>query len=441
MTRYSICWRRITMVKNSSILSRIRSYLFVNTGTRQTIIKNTFWLLLAEFINKGSIFLVTLYIAAVLWPKEFWVMSFIISTVWLIVMLGDFWLTTLFVRETSRDKSRGWEFFITITWLKCLLSWLLFFAIFLAQEFSRTLSEFWPLLMLYAAYALITNLSEFLRAYFRPNEAMQHEAALKAIQWVITILIVTITLFYTQEITNIFLSFVLCSVLGLISTIFYIERYTKNTLVARNFSLNLVYYILNKGFYIWLWWFFIALYISSDQVIMWWLGYFEDLGQYSLAYKFTLMASLASAMFFSAVLPKTSTLEYEKNITANYRKWRSAIMKYNFLLVFCIEIVLYLLSFLEFWNYDEVIHILQILFLYNFIEPLGYWWYVHLLALKKENINLIIVIFVWLFNVVTNFLLIPNYSYYGAIFTTIVSYFLYFSIVNYYILWKSQQKK
>lgn len=41
------------------MIKRAKNFLFVNSGTKQTIFKNTFWLLLAEFVNKGLMFFIS----------------------------------------------------------------------------------------------------------------------------------------------------------------------------------------------------------------------------------------------------------------------------------------------------------------------------------------------------------------------------------------------
>ncbi|MEI8008542.1 MAG: oligosaccharide flippase family protein [bacterium] len=95
-----------------SLFQKIKSYLFNNTSAKQTIIKNTFRLLIAEGVSKGSLFLISILIARQLGPEQFGVMSFVISFVSLFIVLTDFGLTTLMVREVSRDESKLSEYFV-----------------------------------------------------------------------------------------------------------------------------------------------------------------------------------------------------------------------------------------------------------------------------------------------------------------------------------------
>lgn len=419
------------------MFSKIKLFLFKNTTVKQTFFKNTFWLILAEGINKWWVFFITIVMAHTLWSEWFGVLSFMMAFVGTFIMLLDFWLTTVMVRDVSQDRSRLGEYLINVSFLKILLGCIAFILILVCSQFIWKTELNSKLIIIYSLYSIINNFSEFLRAFFRPNEDMQHEAYLKISNGIFFIGITGYILAHFWDIYSILCGFLLSAIFWLIISIVYIWKKFKIWRIF--FQMSIIEKVLHRGFFIGIGSFFITLYMSSDQIIMGFYSQYDALGAYALAYKFTLMLGMVSGIVFTTLLPKTSTSEYIKNISWNYKRWFWIIFRYNFFLILVLEFILLALSNLNLGQYQAIISILQFLLIYNFVEPLGYWWYINLVSLGKENINLYIVMIAWILNVIGNFILIPRYSYYGAIGTTIFSYIFYFICINIAVLWKFQK--
>jgi len=75
------------------MLQKIKSFLFENKTDKQTIMKNTFWLMLAEGVSKWGMFFITILIARLLWPEQFGILSFVMSFVAMFIVITDFGLT------------------------------------------------------------------------------------------------------------------------------------------------------------------------------------------------------------------------------------------------------------------------------------------------------------------------------------------------------------
>ena len=144
---------------------KIKSYLLNNTSTKQTIIKNTFRLLIAEWVSKGSLFLISILIARQLWPEEFGVMSFVMSFVSMFIILTDFGLTTLMVREVSRDQSKLWEYFVNGNFLKVILGILTFILVWGVSHFIGKPDFYISLILIYCGYSIINNIGEFISRF------------------------------------------------------------------------------------------------------------------------------------------------------------------------------------------------------------------------------------------------------------------------------------
>lgn len=421
------------------MFSKIGSFLFKNTTTKQTIIKNTFWLILAEGINKWWVFIITIFIAHILWSEQFWILSFMMAFVGIFTVLTDFWLTTVMVREVSRDQSKLSEYLINLSFIKMLLACITLSLVLVCSQYIWKSEISISLILIYCIYSIVNNFSEFLRAFFRPSEDMQHEAYLKIMNGVFFVWITGFILTVFWDIQSILYGFLMSAVFGLMISIIYIAR--KFEIKKIHIQKDTIKKVLKQGFFIGIGSFFIALYMSSDQIIMGFYSQYEALGIYALAYKFTLILGMVSGIIFTTLLPKASSTSYLENIVWNYKRWLWLIFRYNFLLILLLEFILLGLYSLNLGQYQAIIPILQFLLLYNLIEPLGYWWYINLVSLGKEDINLYIVMIAWILNVVGNLILIPRYEYLGAIGTTIFSYIFYFICVNAIVLWKFQVKK
>ena len=70
----------------------------------KNIFKNTGWLFLAEAMNKGTFFLITIIIARSFGSELFGQFNYAISFVIIFSVIADFGINNLIVREVARDK-------------------------------------------------------------------------------------------------------------------------------------------------------------------------------------------------------------------------------------------------------------------------------------------------------------------------------------------------
>ncbi len=417
------------------MLKKIKSFLFENKTDSQIIIKNTFWLILAEGISKWSMFLITILIAKNLWPEQFWILSFVMSFVSIFIVITDFGLITFMVREVSKDYSKIKAYLINLSFLKIVLWIITFILVWVVSQFIWKSDFYITLILIYCSYAIINNFWEFIRAFFRPSENMQYEALFKIINWFLMLTIVLSTLFIYWSLKSIFYGYLIAWVISLFISLFYVLNKLKiNKLKLKK---KLLLNSLKSGLYIGLWIFFISLYMSIDQVMLWLYNKIEDLWIYALAYKFTMIYWLITWVIFSNFLPRINKNNYLFDIKNNYLKWIKIILKYNIILFLFIEIFIYILfgNNLFFIEYSNFYTVLSILITFYLFEPLWYWWYINILSLRKDKFNFISLWITAIINIVWNIILIPDYSYYWAIFTTILSYFIYFLFTYFYLTW------
>jgi O-antigen/teichoic acid export membrane protein len=415
------------------MIKKVKSFLFENKTDKQTIMKNTFWLMLAEGISKWGIFFITVLIARILWPEQFWVLNFVMSFVAMFIVITDFGLTTLMVREVSRDHSKVNAYLVNLSFLKIVLWIITFLIVWIVSQFIWKDDLYITLILIYCWYSIVFNFGEFVRAIFRPSEMMQYEALLKIINGVLMLVIVLYALYTYWDLVSIMYGYLISGVLSLVVSLIYVGR--KFEIGNVRLDKEVLRSSLKSGVYLWLGIFFISLYISIDQVILWLYNQIEALWVYWLAYKFTMIYWLITWIIFLNIFPSINKKKYDLNLKNNYINWIKKIFKFNFFFFIFIEILIYIIfnNFSIFPEYKNLYTILSILIIYYIFEPLWYWWYINIVSLKKDKINLIFLFITSIFNIISNIILIPKYSYYWAAFSTIFSYIIFFILTFVYL--------
>ena len=100
---------------------RITSLLFTNTGAKQTVAKNVFWLTVSEigtrFIRAGII----IYAARVLGAENFGVFSYALGLAGFFTIFADIGLSQILTREASQKPEQRSEYFATAFVIKTVL--------------------------------------------------------------------------------------------------------------------------------------------------------------------------------------------------------------------------------------------------------------------------------------------------------------------------------
>ncbi|MEI8092108.1 MAG: oligosaccharide flippase family protein [bacterium] len=149
------------------------------------MIKNSFRLLVSEIVSKVCTFLVTLWIARYLGVESYGMSNFAMTFAGFFVLAVDFGLVNLTFRELSKRIADRDSFFANAMVIKILLSLVALLVAFVVTKFIGKPSIYATLIMIYLLYAILNNICEYARVYFRPYERMQHEAILKMINAVV----------------------------------------------------------------------------------------------------------------------------------------------------------------------------------------------------------------------------------------------------------------
>ncbi|MCP4269132.1 MAG: flippase [Candidatus Brocadiaceae bacterium] len=408
---------------------KLRDSLFRNISTKQIIIKNTFWLFLAEGVNKGLMFLLTILIARYLGAEGYGRFSFAFSFVSLFAVFADFGLSTLTIREVARDNSLAKKYIDNITVMKVFLGVITFGLITVVVQLLGKSSDVKWLVYLFGVYVVINSFNEFLRAVFRAFEKMQYEAFSKIVQGLVLFVIGVVFILRGYSVFWIIGNYIVGSGLSFLFTLVLVHKKFSKFWIDLDF--RLWNKLLRESWQLAIISYFIIVYISIDQFMLGIMKTNVDVGIYSAAYKLLMIISVFSYVIMNSLFPRVS----KKNVKIS--SYFSKLPYLFFIALLINTIVFFLAPYLYIYVFGSefilAVSIIPILIFAGFFEFFVFWGYLFLVKFRKTTTILTLTGFSALTNILLNYYLIPLYNYYGAAIATVISY-LFLSTSFYFVL-------
>src|SRR3989344_1258911 len=188
------------------------------------IIRNSSWLFLGELFNRGIFFIISLIIARNFLTEEYGVFSFSLSFVLLFIILSDLGLSTLIIREVSKDESVAKKYIENISLIKILLSILTFLVIILSSAVFVEGKITNQLVILFSIYLIINSFNEFIRSIFKSFEKFKFDTISKITQGIILLMLVLFLINGGYSIVTVSYSFIISSIISLIVSILILEK-------------------------------------------------------------------------------------------------------------------------------------------------------------------------------------------------------------------------
>lgn len=390
------------------LFQNISDFIFKNSWFKQTVAKNSFWLLFSEFLSRVFTFLIGLWVSNRLWANGFGTYTFVMTVVTLFVLIVDFGISSLTFRELSKNPDQNEKYFVNGIFLKLILSILVFIAVFVYVKVDSSVSVYSFLIFLFLWHSILTNISEFLRVFFRPSEKMEREALLKIINGFSLLIFTIIFLCISPTLQSVFLWYLSSSIVNLIFSVVYVKKYFK----FKSFSIDIPFIkeLLRMSIPFCLGWLFVFFYSDVNIILLKYFKWEDVVWFFSAPYKlltyiYILFNTLSLSMFKKLV-------DASKN-QDRFRHILNVFLKYNILiaLVFVVILTLWWKWILGIYG-KEFVSSYTILLILSFILPFKASSYVYgnsLTALSKEYIRLYTQIFVAVISVSLNLIFIPKY--------------------------------
>ena len=404
----------------------IKSLFLENISIKQTIFKNTFWLIVAELFSRFLEIILIIYIVRALGAAEFGKFAFAMAFASVFIAFSSLGLSDIFTRELSQDKTAEKEYPAVLSF-KIILGISAFFLAVVLSIFITSDSSIRLIIGAFAIFYFFNDLFLIIYAFLRAHQKMEYEAGFKIIRSLILVIVVVPVIFQKPSIQNISYGYLFAnfSALILVLLFFHFKVY------PLKLSFNKIIW---KKFFKLSWPLglaavFGAILINADSVMMGYLNQTIENGWYNAARKTVAIIIIPSSLVFMSFYPVLNKLFKESKI-ALQRVWDYYVASMIF---FAFPITLggivvapKLISFIYGPNFGPSVLIFQILI---FIAGINFIYYPYSLILIVSGQQKK---YLWghfigaVANVVLNLILIPLYGPYGAAISAVVTYIILF---------------
>jgi len=205
-------------------MERIKNFLFKNSGIRQTVVKNTFWVALGTTITKIIRVVIIIYIARTLGTEDYGIFTYAMSLVAIFSIFSDIGLTSILTRELIKRTEEKKEYLSTALVVKLgfLIGTIILIAIFtpLITKFEAAK----PLLIIMAITIAFESLQGFFYAITRSQNKMEVEAGISIITEILTTIVVLGIFFKYPSVKALAIAYMIGNTLGLIITLTFLRE-------------------------------------------------------------------------------------------------------------------------------------------------------------------------------------------------------------------------
>lgn len=393
----------------------------------RTIAKNTSVLLISQIISYVFAFFTTIFTARYLGVENFGILSLSIAFTGIFVIFADLGLSTLTVREVSRDKSLGNKYLVNFSLLKIILAFLTFLLIFLSVNILHYSQQIQYVIYIMSISVIINSFAGLLSSIFQAYEKMEYVSIGVILNSTLLFAGIMVSIYYQLDILA-FATFYAVSNFALF--IFYIIICIKRfitpfwevdfSFLKQKLKLALPFGITSI---------FVTIYYWIDSIMLSVMVGNEAVGLYNAAYKLILVLLFIPSVLNIAIFPAMSQfyVSSKESLKIAYEKY----FKYMAILGIPLGVGTTLLAnkiilLIYGTEYTNAVIALQILVWSAVIIFMSGAFARLLEASDKQVVITKITAICAIVNIILNLILIPHYGYIGASVVTVLTEFLAF---------------
>ncbi len=391
-------------------------------NTAKRIAKNTAVLTTARIISMILSLVLTALIARHLGDINFGKYSFAFAFTSLFVILSNFGLHTLALREIARDKKLAPKYLGNIFPIKIILSIVVFGLIVVTINLLNYPSDTKLAVYIMGLYIIMTSFTQFHISVFRAFEQMEYEALTTVLGRVVLLSLGLIVLFSGGGLIAIIFVFLIGAIFEAVFTLSLLtRRFVKFRL---QWDIKFLKHLMKKALPFGLAGIFGVIYFRIDMVMLSAMKGDAAVGWYSAAYRLLEGVVFIPAFFAASLFPVMS--KFFVSSRSSLKLYYSKSVEY--LLFIAIPLVIgttiladKIIVFLYGIEYANSIIALKVLIWAVFFIFLNYIMGTVLVSINRERLNLVNSGFCVLLNISLNLFLIPSLSYVGASIATIIT--------------------
>jgi len=408
-------------------IKNTKNLILSSEKIQNNIIKNTTWLIVAEVFNRGVVFILMAFTAKYLGVVDFGKLSSALAFVGIFSILTDFGMSTLFIKDVSKNNDIKDNYFSHIIILKIFLSLLFLGLLFLIINYFHYENKYSIVIYLSYIYTIILSFITFLRALFKSAENMKLDAISSIISGTILFVLIYVIIYLKFSLYILLIGYISASLIGLIITVLVLRKIHIFKIV--NISRKVLKDILKLSSPFVLSTLCVYVYYYADQILLFNIKGALPTGIYSAAYRILTLLIAPISLFLITLLPIFSKNFYNNTISDVARN----IIKHNVKYIFIVSSLIFIFLFVfatkiiiliygrDYISASLIFRLLLIswFILVNYSVPV-----IGLQAFNQQNTYLKITFIGAIINVMLNLILIPRYSSVGAAITTIITEFL-----------------
>jgi O-antigen/teichoic acid export membrane protein len=401
---------------------KVKKFFLENTRIKQTIIKNTFWLTLAEAISKFLKLILIIYVARILGAAEYGKFTFALAFVSLFVIFSDFGLGPIITREFSRQKEKV-EDFSAILSLKIILSIGTLILIFLGSFFITSNPDIRSIIWILAVFIVIDSFPQIIYAFSRARQRMEYESLARIFQ----VLAITAAGFFVilrfPSVRNLSFAYLFAG-LGALFVILFVFHFKFFSL---RFSLKPSIWkrFLAMSWPLALAGIFSTIYSQIDLVMLGHWGQITQAGWYGASYRIIGMTLIPGVLISQSFFPVLSIFfkESKEKLQKTFDKFMEVMMFLSIpLVVGGITLAPKIIDWIYDPSYLPAVWAFQILLVMVAITYLFCPLSSILVAANQQKKAFWIALVGAIVNIILNLILIPKFSLYGAAWATLITY-------------------
>ena len=416
---------------------KIKEIFLKNLNQKQIIVKNIFWLSLAQLLSKILKAGLIIYAARILGVNEYGRFALALSVVSALAVFGDLGISSLLARQLPKKIKFQSQFLSTSFYLKLLFIFLFIFLVIFSQIFNPS-SKIKTLVFLLLIMGVFDNLLLFFYGISRGQQRMEKEALIFLLEVFITVSFGFFFLFTFPSAKNLALAYLIGSFSAFLSALYFFKNYLKKILFyfEKKFVKEILFSALPFAFAG-----IVGTFLTYTDVVM--IGAILKnsylIGIYSAPLKIIRLLFIPAGLIAASILPVLSKESKKEQSLKLVRRSISLLFLLGFPLFFGgIILAKQIVIFLFGVQYLESAKIFSLLvFLPLLVYPttiFGHLLFAYNLQIKNAIFSLIAAIL----NIFLNLILISKFSIYGAATATLISQF--FNFVLFFFATKNLEK-
>lgn len=396
----------------------------------QKIVKNTSIVVISEIANRSISFVLIIILAKFFGDAGLGKYSFIFAFVGIFSILSDFGISGLMTREIARDKTKTEKYVANALGFKVILCLITILLPSIIIFFTDESPEIKIGVLLAGFSQAFYYLSYPFRSVFNAYERQFYHAMYSLVERIVAFALGITVIYLGYGLLGFVTVLVFSNLISLIYS--YIVTLKKFARVSIEFDIKFLKEAIKTSLPFWFTTLFITIYFKIDTVMLGFMKGFEPTGWYNASYKIIDALSLIPLSIGMVLFPVMSRYykQQEKFLQILYVK----VFYYLFILALPIAVGITMASqriilFVYGGSFQNSTISLQILVWALLFIFVNYIIGNLLNSIDKQILFTYTTGFCAILNIGLNFLLIPKYSYIGAAIATVLTEFVNFIIL------------